>query len=81
MINVRVRHFPPDSATVLATGGAGWGLSDYLLADIFGATAGEVHPSRPKPVKGCDPARDKAKRAAKARARDRQRRIDAGEIT
>lgn len=80
-IGLLIRHLPPGSATALATGGTGWGLSDHLLADIYGATAGEAHPSKPKPVKGSDPARDKARRAAKARARERQRQIDAGEIT
>lgn len=81
MVYVRIRHLPPDSATSLATGGSGWGLSDYLLADIYGPIGGQRHPWYPKPVKGSDPAREKAKREARARARERQRAIDAGEIT
>jgi hypothetical protein len=79
-IGVLVRHLPPQSATALATGGSGWALEHYLLADVYGATAGQAHPGVPKQVKGSDPAREKAKRAALARARERQRAIEAGEI-
>jgi len=81
MIAVRVKHLPSDSATAIATGGTGWMLSDHLLADLFHAVAREPHPWKPKQGKGSDPAREKAKQAARARARERQRAIDAGEIT
>jgi hypothetical protein len=81
MIAVRVKHLPADSATAIATGGTGWTLTDHLLADVFHATGGNPHPWKPKQVKGSDPAREKAKQAARARARERQRAIDAGEIT
>jgi hypothetical protein len=80
MIWVRIRHLPPDSATTLAIGGSGWTLGDFLLADIFHATAHEPSHRLPKQVKGSDPARDKRIREAKARAAERQRAIDAGEI-
>jgi len=81
MIAVRVKHLPSDSATAIATGGNGWTLADHLLADLYHATAHEIHPWKPKQDKGSDPAHEKAKRAARARVRERQRAIDAGEIT
>ena len=81
MIAVRVKHLPADSATAIATGGTGWTLTDHLIADVFHATSGNPHPWKPAQAKGSDPAREKAKQAAKARARERQRAIDAGEIT
>jgi len=81
MIAVRVKHLPPDSATVIATGGSGLTRTDLLLMHTYEATTGEPHPWYPKQDKGSDPAREKAKRAARARARERQRAIDAGEIT
>jgi hypothetical protein len=80
-ISVLVRHLPSDSATAIATGGHGWTLADHLLADVYHATSGNLHPWKPEQDKGSDPAREKAKRAARARARERQRAIDAGEIT
>jgi len=52
-----------------------------LLADIFHATAGKPHPGLPPAVKAHNPSRDRAILNAKARARERQRAIDAGEIT
>jgi hypothetical protein len=81
MIAARVAHLPPDSATAQASGGNGWTRGDYLLADVYHALAGKPHPAAPKPVKGSDPEREKRLRAAKVRARERQRAIDAGEIT
>ena len=81
MIAVRVKHLPADSATAIATGGTGWTLTDHLLADVFHAAGGNPHPWKPKQDKGSDPAHQKAKQAAKGRQRERQRAIDAGEIT
>ena len=81
MIAVRIKHLPIDSALAMATGSDGWTLADHLLADVYRAVAGEVHPGKPKGVEGPNPERDKAKRQAKARQRERQRAIDAGEIT
>ena len=80
MIAVRVKHLPIDSALAMATGSTGWTLPDYLLADLFYATAGHPHPGLPDPDKA-NPERAKARRRAKVRARKRQRAIDAGEIT
>jgi hypothetical protein len=54
--------------------------TDILLMDLYGATTGELHPSYPKSSGAVDPEREKAKRAARVRARERQRAIDAGEI-
>lgn len=45
------------------------------------AATGEPHPANPKQTPIADPEREKRVRAAKARARERQRAIDAGEIT
>ena len=81
MIAVRVKHLPADSATAIATGGSGWTLTHHLIADVFHATAREQHPWKPKQGKGFDPERAKRLRAAKVRGRERQRAIDAGEIT
>lgn len=45
------------------------------------ATTVAPHPSLPAPAKAADPLRDQRIQDAKARARERQRAIDAGEIT
>lgn len=81
MIAVRVKHLPPDCACAVASGGSGWRIGDYLLAHLFQATTGKAHPALPKSSPIADPERVKKVRAAKARARERQRAIDAGEIT
>jgi len=81
MIAARVRHLPPDSATAIASGGAGWTTGDYLLAHVFQAMSGEPHPALPKTPRVADPVRARRLREARARARERQRAIDAGEIT
>ena len=81
MISVRVGHLPSDSATSVALGGPGWRLEHYLAAHLYGAMAGEPHPSLPKASPITDPEREKALRSARLRARERQRAIDAGEIT
>lgn len=45
-------HLPLGSAVYTATGTEeGWTLTDYLLADVFHALAGEAHPARPKEKK------------------------------
>lgn len=49
--------------------------------DVYGATAGKMHPGYPKDTKGPDPEREKVLRLARIRVRERQRAIDAGEIT
>ena len=81
MILVRVRHLPPESATAIAYGGPGWQLSDFLLAHLFHATTGKPHPALPAHSPIASPEREKSLRAGRARARERQRAIDAGEIT
>jgi len=81
MIYVRIKHLPPDSATVMAEGGPGWRLEHYLAAHLFHATTGNPHPMLPKPDgPRSTPERDKAMRAAMRRAAERRRAIQAGEI-
>jgi len=80
-LGVLIRHLPPDSATAIATGGSGWTLTDVLLSDLFHVTAGAPHPARPKAEKAIDPERTKSVAAFRKRAAERQRAIDAGEIT
>jgi hypothetical protein len=80
-IGVLLRHLPPDSAVARAEGSSGFTNAEILLMDLWHATTGEPHPLRPKGTKAVDPKREKALRAAKVRARERQRAIDAGEIT
>jgi len=81
MIAVRVRYLPLDSACAVASGGSGWRTEHYLAAHLFQATTGKAHPALPKSSPIANPAREKALRAGRARARERQRAIDAGEIT
>ena len=81
MIAVRLAHLPFDSATKLALDGTGWGLGDYLTAHLYAATVGEPHPWLPEEAKAEDPQRAKAIRLGKQRVTERQRAIDAGEIT
>lgn len=80
MIAVRIRHLPADSSIAIARGGSGWLIGDYLLADLFHATSGRAHPANPRPDAPPDPVREKSLNAARARAKERQRQIDAGEI-
>lgn len=81
MISVRVRHLPPDSATVVALGGSGWRVEHFLLAHLFQAHTGEKHPALPDQRDIPDPQREKALAAARRRARERESAINAGEIT
>ncbi len=80
-IGVLILYLPADSACARVAGGSGWLLSDYLLSDIYGATVGEVHPARPKATEVADPVREAKVRAARKRARERQEKLDSGEIT
>ena len=77
----RVAHLPPESATSRALGGDGWRLEDHLLADIYGATAGQAHPWLPVHETPKDTARDKRRADALVRKHERERAIAAGEIT
>lgn len=83
MILVRIRHLPPDSAVSIALGGAGWTVTDYLVSDLFHAQVGKKHPGRPKDVASKAPSPDRERKLAGARRRraQRQRAIEAGEIT
>lgn len=77
-----VRHLPPDSATAVVTGSPGWTTTDYLIADVFHATAGKAHPERPRPskVQVVTPDRKKKLAAARRRRAERQAAIERGEI-
>lgn len=81
MIAVRTRHLPADSATAIALGGTGWRLEHYLAAHVFQAMAGEPHPGLPKESVVVNPERIKAIQRGRQRVAERQRAIDAGEIT
>ena len=76
-----IRHLPPDCAIARAEGSSGRTDVEILLMDLYGAMTGEQHPRYPKDSKAVDPERAKRLRAARLRAHERQRAIDAGEIT
>jgi len=78
---VLLRGLPPDCATARAEGSSGFTTADVLLMDLWHATTGVEHPLRPKGSVAVDPGREKRLRAARIRAHERQRAIDAGEIT
>ncbi|UIW13268.1 tail assembly chaperone [Arthrobacter phage Crewmate] len=49
-LSVLIEKLPPDSATARHYAKAdGWDTHAFLLADLFHAFTGEVHPARPKP--------------------------------
>lgn len=86
MIWARVEYLPRDSAvrTVLNGGRPEWGDAEYLLADVWAATAGaqEPHPARPVPPQEVvNPERTKSVKRAKRLADQRRKDIDAGLIT
>jgi hypothetical protein len=64
-------------------GEAPWTITDYLLAHVWSALTGEKHPALPKDISRTqsDPQRQAKVNAAKERAAQRQRLIEAGEIT
>ena len=80
MIAVRVAHLPHDSAISHAVLGAqaGWGVAEYLLADVWQASSGSEkgHPARPdstdSSTKEDSPERKKKVKRAKQRARARR---------
>ena len=77
---VYVSHLPADSALGVALELRT--QTDVLLADIHSLLAGQAHPliqERRAPAR--DPEREQQIRAARRRARERQKLIDAGEIT
>ena len=80
-LGVLIRHLPPDCAVARAEGSSGRTDVEILLMDLYGAMTGEQHPRYPKESKAVDPGREKRLRAARLRAHERQRAIDAGEIT
>lgn len=54
-LSVLIRHLPPESAVARLGApkeAALWGVSEYLLADLFHAFAGKPHPARPSGSKG-----------------------------
>lgn len=82
-IGVLIRHLPADSATFIALGGSGWTLDHYLTASMWQAFTGKLHPAFPTSSKKRkeDPSRAQLIEAAKVRRDERQRKIDAQEIT
>lgn len=78
---VLLLHLPPDSSTRRALGLPTWTRADHLIADVFAALVKADHPGRPVVAAPPDPARAEREAAFKARAAERQRQIDAGEIT
>ena len=86
---VRLRHLPDDAATTRAlnAGQEPWQLAHLLAADLFHAFTGHENPrltqavtaaTRNRPV---PQARLAALERARAKAADRRRRIEAGELT
>lgn len=86
---VRLRHLPDDAATTRAlnAGHEPWQLGHLLAADLFHAFTGQENPrltqaiaasTRNRPI---PQARLAALERARARAADRRRRIEAGELT
>lgn len=88
---VLLRHLPPDSATGTAARGgeAHWSIEAHLIDDLRVAMTGSKekpskrHPARPRPDRRVKqtPERMRKIAAAKRRARERRRLIEAGEIT
>lgn len=80
MIWVRVQHLPRESATQIHVndGKIAWGWHEYLLADIWSVFSGKPHPNRPTPPakkqRTAAVENERARRVARKRARDRQRR-------
>lgn len=74
MISVRVRTLPAGSAlrTALNDGRPEWGDTEYLLADVWQASAGskKPHPARPKPA---GPQQDNSRRRQQAIAKARRK--------
>lgn len=65
-----IQYLPGDAALILKDRkGARWGVTDYLLSDVFTALTGKPHPSRPKSVK------QKAQNAQRAAAVRRVERV------
>ncbi|MGV8972252.1 MAG: hypothetical protein ACOH10_08005 [Rhodoglobus sp.] len=81
MVFVRVRNLPPESQTALAQGGAGWRIEHYLAAHLYTAISGNQHPAYPARSEIADPAREKRRREAIMRKRERERAIASGDIT
>ena len=82
MIAVRVRHLPRDSAVrrVFNDGRPEWGDVEFLLSDIWAATAGakDPHPARPQPQQAGQVSPERKKAIAKARRLAKKRREDIG---
>lgn len=89
-LHVLVTHLPLESVTVALVKGTPWTRTEHLLDDLRMTveltipkkkrTKPKPHPDR-KSTKHVDPARRRKLQSARARARERRRKIDAGEIT
>ncbi|HBJ72822.1 MAG TPA: hypothetical protein DDY88_03735 [Actinobacteria bacterium] len=78
---VLVTHLPPAAATRIALGGSGWDRKEHLAADLWHAIVKSPHPGLPVVESPVDPKKSKRVAEFKKRAAERQRQIDAGEIT
>lgn len=86
-----LRHLPESSAVAgIGRDGPRWSVEAHLLDDVrmwlmrlCGAEIKDIkpHPQRPIGAKPIDPARQKKLADARRRAKERRRRIAAGEIT
>lgn len=74
---VRIVDLPGDSAIAVHENGGTprWGVSEHLLADIWGALTGQPHAGRPKSkaTQAITAARRRAKRHVQARFAKRNR--------
>lgn len=80
-LSVLLLHLPPDCSTRQALGLPTLTATDYRLMDLWTAITKVPHPGYPKVEDAVDPAHDKRVAAFRKRSAERQRAIDAGEIT
>lgn len=81
---VRIQHLPDNAALTIYANRhePRWSRTDILLADVFQALAGQVHPSRPKSPEEIrkDEARERKRSAVEAEFAERNRALESGEI-
>jgi hypothetical protein len=88
---VLLRHLSPESAVagLMRVGRPHWTIEAQLLDDLRISLTGskekpsKPHPQRPRPQASKRPTPERARKlaAARRRARERRRRIEAGELT
>ncbi|MDI1290050.1 MAG: hypothetical protein PSX37_08915 [bacterium] len=80
-LGVLLRGLPANSSIRRALDLPTWTPEIHMLADIWAALVKVDHPARPVPPEAPDPEREERVAALKVDAAERQRAIDAGEIT